>query len=117
VTSEFASTIATHLESKNRETASLLAKAGSVRLAFQFARLKHNFPNLRTHLARPELSDIQCLVFCLKDLLSNNGQRIVDNAIKRWARLQKLSNEIMPKSLASGKKGVEFGSVVLKKDH
>jgi ATP-dependent protease ClpP protease subunit len=113
VTSEFASFIATQLESKNREMASRLAEAGTARLAFHFARLKGNFSKVRVALKDEKLSDIECLTFCLKELLSSNGIRIITKAVHRWKRIQSLSKEIMPKAAASKKIGVEFGGKVL----
>ena len=46
-------------------------------------------------------------------MLSANGARIIDKALKRWKYVQGLSVEIMPKAEVSGKKGLEFGGVVL----
>jgi ATP-dependent protease ClpP protease subunit len=116
VTMEFASALAHQLELRNQQTALMLAKAGTVRLAFHLARLSDNFPKIRSTLGKNDLSDIECLAECLRrgKMLSADGARIIDKALKRWKYVQKLSVEIMPKAEASGKKGLEFGGVVLK---
>jgi ATP-dependent protease ClpP protease subunit/uncharacterized protein (UPF0332 family) len=114
VTVEYASAMASQLDLRNRETASSLARAGTVRLAFQFARLKSKFDNIRKAFNKPDLSDMECLVVCLEDLLSVNGKRIANKAIQRWRHLQELSRDVMAKAIGSGKKGVEFGGLVLR---
>jgi ATP-dependent protease ClpP protease subunit len=115
VTMEFASVLAHQLQLRNQQTALMLAKAGTVRLAFHLARLSHNFPQLRSALSQKDLSDIECLAECLRrgKMLSPDGERIIDKALKRWKYVQELSVEIMPKAAASGKKGLEFGGTVL----
>ena len=112
---EFASALAHQLEIRNQQTALMLAKAGTVRLAFHLARLSDNFPKIRAALGKNDLSDIECLAECLRrgKMLSADGARIMDKALKRWKYVQELSLEIMPKAAASGKKGLEFGGAVL----
>jgi Clp protease len=116
LTMEFASVLARQLELRNQQTALMLAKAGTVRLAFHLARLSHNFPKVRESLGEKDVSDIECLAECLRrgSMLSADGERILQKALKRWKYVQKLSTEIMPKATASGKTGLEFGGTVLR---
>ena len=112
VTMESASSMAAQLESKNRATASMLAEAGTMRLAFHYARLKDDFIKIRETLKKPELSEIECFARCLKKYLSPRSRRIVDKAITRWQSLQELSN-VLAQPKVSGKSGVEFEATVL----
>jgi ATP-dependent protease ClpP protease subunit len=112
VTMETASSMAAQLESKNRATASLLARAGTIRLAFHYARLKNEFPKVRTDPNKETLSDIECFAILLKGRLSPNGDRIVDKALERWQSLAALS-EIVAKASKLGKNGLEFEAAVL----
>lgn len=112
VTMETASSMAAQLESKNRATASLLARAGTIRLAFHYARLKNEFSKVKTELKKETLSDIECFAILLKGRLSSNGDRIVDKALDRWRSLAALS-EIVAKASKLGKEGLEFEAAVL----
>lgn len=112
VTMESASSMAAQLESKNRATASMLAEAGTMRLAFHYARLKDDFSKIREALKNPELSEIECFAGCLKRHLSAKAKKIVDKAITRWQSLQELS-DVLAQPNASGKIGVEFEATVL----
>ena len=112
VTMESASSMAAQLESKNRATASMLAEAGTMRLAFHYARLKHDFQKIREALSKPDYSEIECFARCLKRHLSGKARRIVDKAITRWHSLQELS-KVLAQPNASGKIGVEFEATVL----
>lgn len=116
VTMESASSMAAQLESKNRATASMLAEAGTMRLAFHYARSKEDFPKIREALKKPnkpDLTDIECFASFLKANLSTKAKKIVDKAISQWLSLQKLSN-VLDQPNASGKHGVEFEATVLK---
>lgn len=112
VTMETASSMAAQLESKNRATASLLARAGTIRLAFHYARLKNDFPKIRIDPNKQDLSEIECFAICLKSKLSSSGDRIVDKALERWQSLDALT-EIVARAAKSGKKGLEFEAAVL----
>lgn len=112
VTMESASSMAAQLESKNRATASMLAEAGTMRLAFHYARLKDDFSKIREALKKSDLSEIECFARCLKKHLSARAKTIVDKAITRWRSLQELSN-VLAQPNASGKMGVEFEATVL----
>ena len=112
VTMESASSMAAQLESKNRATASMLAEAGTMRLAFHYARLKDDFPKIRELLKKPDLSEIECFARCLKRHLSQKARKIVDKGIARWQSLQELSNALAEPN-ASGKTGLEFEATVL----
>jgi ATP-dependent protease ClpP protease subunit len=116
VTMESASSMAAQLESKNRATASMLAEAGTMRLAFHYARSKDDFQKIRDALKKPEkpdLTDIECFAHYLKANLSLKAKKIVDKAISQWLSLQKLSN-VLDQPNASGKQGLEFEATVLK---
>jgi ATP-dependent protease ClpP protease subunit len=112
VTMESASSMAAQLESQNRATASLLAEAGTMRLAFHYARLKHDFPKIREAINKPDYSEIECFARCLKRHLSVKARKIVEKAITRWHSLQELS-KVLAEPRVSGKQGVEFEATVL----
>jgi hypothetical protein len=75
--------------------------------------LKGNFGTIRTVCNKPDLSDVECLALSLQELLSINSKRIIDKAVKRWKWLRELSSTIMPRVIASGKTGIDFGGSVL----
>lgn len=113
VTMESASSMAAQLESKNRATASMLAEAGTMRLAFHYARLKTDFQKIRDSHKKPSLSEVECFAQCLKRNLSPTASKIVDKANSRWVSLQDLSN-VLDQPNASGKKGLAYEASVLR---
>jgi ATP-dependent protease ClpP protease subunit len=112
VTVESATSMAAQLEFKNRATASMLAEAGTMRLAFHYARAKNDFLEIRTALKNPSLSAIECFAISLQQSLSPTGDRIVDKAIKRWQSLKELSQ--LAAANESKKEGLEFEAAVLR---
>ena len=92
----------------------MLARAGTERLAFHYARLKSGFAEVKKSLGNDKLSEIECFAACLKDHLSNSGDRIVDKAVERWKSLRELSDQVLKKVNAAGNKGVEFEADVLR---
>jgi ATP-dependent protease ClpP protease subunit len=115
VTVESASSMVEQLENRNRLIASLLATAGTKRLAFLYARLKDKFEIARKESNNPKLSEIECFAHCLQAELSHSGDRIVDRAIKRWRSLCELRQEVAEKARQTGKQGLRFEAHVLKK--
>lgn len=113
VTMESASFMAAHLENTNRVTAAQLARAGTERLAFHYARLKNDFGSIKDSARVPNLSDIECFARRLRDHLSDSGDRIVDKAIERWRSLSRLSDEVFSK-VSSGRNGLDFEAELLK---
>lgn len=74
VTMESASTIAMQLRNRNRITASRLARAGSERLAFHYARMREGFSAIRKESDNPSLSEVECFAHALRAKLSPNGE-------------------------------------------
>jgi ATP-dependent protease ClpP protease subunit len=110
VTAEYAAMMVEQLSTRNKATASTLARSATERLAFHYARLKDEFVRVRSQ-GGPSwsgLSDVECFAFCLKEKLSPYGDYIVENALKRWQGLQALSSGTVAKVRASGKKGMAF---------
>jgi len=117
VTMESASSMAEQLQNANRVTASMLAEAGTERLAFHYAFFKDEFEEVRK-VAEKEigltLSDIECFSYCLKRNLSSTGENIIVKAMERWRSLQELSEKVLKAARESGKRNLEFEAEVLR---
>lgn len=112
VTMETAEWMATELQLRNRATAATLARVGTERLTLHYARMKERCAEI--YKSDPRLSEVDCFAECLKEELSNNGERIIDKAIERWRILRQLSDKVVQKVRASGKKGIDFESTLLR---
>lgn len=112
VTMETAEWIATELQNRNRVTAATLASRGTERLALHYAQMKEQCSEI--HETNAAVSEVECFAMCLKEEVSAGGARIIDKAVDRWRVLQELSQKVVKKITASGKKGLDLESALFR---
>lgn len=112
ITKEIADLMAEQLQTKNLATASVLARKGTERMAFHYARLKNDCQDIAA--VNPKISQMECFSHLLKQKLSHNGQMLVVKAEAKWREIRKLIKAIH-KLRSSGRNGIEFEAAVLKR--
>lgn len=120
ITVESASFLAESLKSGNDKYAMALANKSNSRFVFCYTLLRGKFDDYRNRLKAPgNLSDINCFIGLLSELLSENARKILKQAEQRNARYDSLLNHInklvnKSKRVAGVKRVADMESLVLR---
>jgi ATP-dependent protease ClpP protease subunit len=107
ITTERAEFLAASLKKSNDDFALRLARRTFARIAFHFANLRAEFPDIRKQAkenkAKRDMStDLECFAFALHHRLSSNFQKLPQRAFFHHERLAEMSQSILAKKLPEG---------------
>ena len=103
VTMEDASSLATHLLSRNHAMALKLAEAVIARIMHRYLRVFKEFPALKKIRGNSKLSDIECFVACVvKRRVSLSTERLLKRSLEQVQRVLKIHRAVFRTSPIKG---------------
>jgi ATP-dependent protease ClpP protease subunit len=95
VTVEYGSALTESLKLSNEQSAMALARKTEWRFMFRYVTVKSKFEEVRTKLAGPSMSDLDCFVYVIAENLSDHAKQLVQRAKERHGRYQALINSAL----------------------
>lgn len=120
ITTERAEFLAASLKKSNDDFALRLARRTFARIAFHFANLRSEFPEIRKEAKeskskRDMSTDLECFAFALRTRLSTNFQKLPQRAFFHHERLAGMSRSILAKKLPKAGSWLKTEAELLKR--
>lgn len=103
VTVEYGSALTDSLRVSNDQSAMALARKTEWRFMFRFVMLQAKFPGVRKELAKPTMTDLDCLLHLLSGKLSARAAKLLARARERHERYNALLDKCLVKAFQAKK--------------